>query len=83
MEWISVEERYPEQILRVLVSVNEGGDFHVEIARRDRHWWFNDADNSVVPNVTHWQPLPIPAFVDAEPSLLVGEEAAEEASRRG
>lgn len=59
-EWVSVEDRLPENNDNVLIYANKTGE-KIEIA------FYNDDDkewqglNSFwLPYVTHWQPLPSP-----------------------
>lgn len=72
LQWISVEERLPEEDALILFVIsNVGGTPYVKIGLRSwdgNDWWWcnedgeydeqgNDADSSIV---THWMPLPNP-----------------------
>lgn len=58
-QWISVEERLPEEHKRVLVYVNGQGSMEDTDRMRDGRWvrWFG--------RVTHWMPLPEPPEKEA------------------
>lgn len=62
-QWISVEERLPEEKTEVLISDNQffGGPL-AAVAYLDRgKWsWRDDMSTSALPRPTHWRPLPEP-----------------------
>ena len=65
--WKSVEERLPEEYVRVLVSYQEG----VCSAYYSFESWSSDpsgsfATDSIIFDVTHWMPLPKPPEVNDE-----------------
>jgi hypothetical protein len=66
MEWISVDDQLPGQVIRVLVAKWDGRKnvkmHFVFIASRYGSDWMHDEDDSVMNpkygRVTHWMPLP-------------------------
>lgn len=58
MEWISVEDRLPENKVRVLLFDNEG--FGVVSGRLIASVWYLESEKDLNSNVTHWMPLPEP-----------------------
>ena len=67
MEWISVNERLPEEDEDVLVMTAEGkfasGGMHVASLDEDGVWYPSHGDGWEFPDVTHWMPLPEPPEV--------------------
>ena len=57
MEWISVDERLPEQEQRVLVWSQSNG-LHIAYLDLWRQW--RDSDDNPGKKITHWMPLPEP-----------------------
>lgn len=57
MEWISVEDRLPEEKTPVLVA----NTFGVDIAFAQEGFWYTQYDECKV-HVTHWMPLPDPPY---------------------
>ena len=55
-EWISVDERLPQNDEDVLVWVN---GTHRDMAYRDEGVWYDEEHNHLK-NITHWMPLPKP-----------------------
>ena len=53
-EWISVDDRLPEDSATVLVCHKNG--LVTTNAWLGAHWWFKDERNPI----THWMPLPQP-----------------------
>ena len=63
-EWISVEERLPESLQRVLVIDTKGDMFtsvYISFATGKNAW---STQNSYLGDVTHWMPLPEPPKTD-------------------
>jgi hypothetical protein len=64
MEWISVNDRLPEEDEDVLVMTAEGkfasGGMHVASLDEDGVWYPSHGDGWEFPDVTHWMPLPKP-----------------------
>ena len=70
MNWISVQERMPDDGERVLVYIPNAFNnhkvtvrqYHVNYARTELDWWIGGYQNYRVEHgyVTHWAPLPEP-----------------------
>ncbi len=65
MDWISVKDRLPEQMIPVLTCRMPVGDLHILMInfigiRKRRMWYYRDALMGInFPHrVTHWMPLP-------------------------
>jgi hypothetical protein len=70
MEWISVNDRLPEENTEVLGVESETNFFrtHVIMCKRlSGLWldlmWFDEIDGYQTANITHWMPLPPPPTV--------------------
>lgn len=66
-EWISVEDRLPEDRIDVLVCMNGGKEVAVITGVAfigDNGNWF-DYHNFQLRSITHWQPLPEPPEVQS------------------
>ncbi len=60
MEWISVEDRLPAQLYRVLIATH-GKYVQEETAYlKNGTWKWGQSDIDPVDKVTHWMPLPDP-----------------------
>jgi hypothetical protein len=73
MKWISVEDKLPPQVCRVLVAKwdgRKGVNMHfIFIASRLDSGWVDDLDGELIASkygtVTHWMPLPdVPAVME-------------------
>lgn len=60
-EWVSVEERLPEDNTQVLMwsakwKIAEAGSYY------NQHFWVYSeiGDGYIADNITHWMPLPLP-----------------------
>lgn len=63
MEWISVEDRLPEQMVNsFLVALSNGMVTELNYNGFDKKWFhlYEDIDFQTVNPVTHWMPLPEP-----------------------
>ena len=65
--WIPVSERLPEKNVWVLVTVEQSGNRHQEIMRRDKYIeaWTDNIDN-YIDEVIAWMPLPEPYKAESE-----------------
>ena len=59
MDWISVDDRLPENDALVFFSHFTGTQVGLDIAFYDDGQWWNNSDRLVL-GVTHWMPLPKP-----------------------
>ena len=60
-DWISVEERLPDEFVSVLTQQRRtNGDiiYEVTYCYDNGHWWTEDQSSVVNPKVTHWMKLP-------------------------
>ena len=57
-EWISVEDKLPQEKVRVLLFDN--GGFGIMSGRLGSAGWYLEGDLDKYANVTHWMPLPEP-----------------------
>ena len=55
-EWISVDDRYPDNRADVLIYA---GYTEVGFLGNDGHWW-DDMGEYKITKVSHWMPLPEP-----------------------
>lgn len=58
MSWISVEERLPEKLKRVIIFDNRG--FGAVSGRLGDAGWYLEETLDHYADITHWQPLPEP-----------------------
>ena len=60
-KWIPVSESLPEKNVWVLVTVEQSGNRHQEIMRRNNYFeaWTDNIDN-YTDEITAWMPLPKP-----------------------
>jgi hypothetical protein len=57
-EWISVDERLPEESIDVLVALDFGDRVSVDTDRIYRGKWFAYGEMRGIRYVTHWMPFP-------------------------
>lgn len=58
MEWISVEDRLPENDVEILISRTDG-EIYLAVHQDDGRW-YDSSEGSDVKFITHWMPLPLP-----------------------
>ena len=61
-EWISVEERLPEDNVKVLILSSDGESMLIcyRNAKMKEYIWWDTMFSQSIENVTHWKPLPPP-----------------------
>ena len=57
MDWISVDERLPDNVHEHLVYMSWGG---YDVGYYDEGNGWRDYNRALLPDVTHWMPLPGP-----------------------
>lgn len=59
-QWVSVDEKLPEPLVRVggIVKDSPFSQYVPEVVHLDRHGWVFSYARRYVTNVTHWMPLP-------------------------
>lgn len=64
MDWISVEDRLPEEGTRVLIYRKDGEmtvDYRINIC--DSYWIWCGLTDEEMQRITHWMPLPEPPVI--------------------
>ena len=59
MEWISVEERLPEETAWVLVYAGGAMNCMAFYNGEFEDWTLPTASNIIIEDITHWMPLPL------------------------
>ena len=64
-QWISVKDRLPPEMDKVLVASKPKETYYIDFAWWTGHGWYRGYRKSSYKNVTHWMPLPEPPEVEA------------------
>ncbi len=73
-EWISVNDRLPEIMARVLLHDKDG--FGTVTGRLQTAGWYLENVSHHYCNITHWMPLPEPPKTEPTPEIFEGTNEA-------